>query len=308
MAIEEVSREKPAENLEKIEERTRPVRPGEIKPTLVRSKVERLPPRLRLVSEADAQTLRQLKGENSFERPAEKAPPLSRARGVEFRGTEFRGTEARAEPNRQWQPPAGVPRGLKGFFVNLGGGLVGLLERVGLKFKVSPYFLSLSDRLARSSRPESEEDFAKWMDEGVTAAVSLTGETDKFTERAAAHGFAAKRFAITDNTARRDILSTQATQDAVMDQYIRDIADFIRANKKTVIHCQAGIGRTGMVIACLQIMMHGMSEKDAIAEALEVARTYSKVKRVVMVPAQVEFIHRFAQRFSAGQIPGYPPP
>ena len=212
-------------------------------------------------------------------------------------------------PQRALQPRdlAGVPSGLAGKIVNFGGATVGVLELAGLTFHVSPYYLDVTPEIARSSRPETAETYRKWKEEnGATAVLNLCAEKDFDSAAARAMGLHTKQVKIIDNTSRERIFSSRATQNAVLDHEMKDILEFVRREKKTVIHCEAGIGRTGMVVACLQMALYGKGVNEAIAEAVRVSTRYNRVKRVVMVPAQIDYIRHFAEELKAGRIEGYP--
>lgn len=200
----------------------------------------------------------------------------------------------------------GIPTGISAKLVNFGGAAVGVLELAGLVFPVTPYYLDVTPEIARSSRPETVATYQTWKDRGATAVLNLTAERDFDSAAAEAIGLHTKRVPIIDNTARERIFSTRTTQNAVLDREMKGIIDFVRNEKKTVIHCEAGIGRTGMIVACLQMALYGKTVDEAIGEAVRVASTYNQVKRVVMVPAQIAYIRHFAEELRAGRIEGYP--
>lgn len=63
------------------------------------------------------------------------------------------------------------------------------------------------------------------------------------------------------------------------------------------VHCRAGIGRTGTMIAAYRMAVGRRSLDDALAEAKELG---------LADPQQIDFLRDFAAKLAAGQIPGYP--
>lgn len=51
-----------------------------------------------------------------------------------------------------------------------------------------------------------------------------------------------------------------------LDRWIKDIDESLKKGEKILIHCKAGIGRTGLIAACIYKRIHGCSGDEAIRE------------------------------------------
>jgi len=58
----------------------------------------------------------------------------------------------------------------------------------------------------------------------------------------------------------------------VLDTVLSFVGDAIRAKEKTVIHCSAGCGRTGFILAACLVGLRGMSNAEAIATVATAGR------------------------------------
>ena len=110
-----------------------------------------------------------------------------------------------------------------------------------------------------------EADLALLASEGATDLITLAGEAeraklgvDALPEAARAAGLSWREFPITDRTA--PTAGRQAEFDSLLDELLTDLA----AGHRITIHCQAGLGRTGLLAASL-LVRSGTSPDDAIA-------------------------------------------
>ena len=68
---------------------------------------------------------------------------------------------------------------------------------------------------------------------------------------------------------------------------------------RTYLHCEAGIGRTGVMTACYRMAVMGWSPQDAQLEAVNFG---------CAAPDQLGFIQKFGRKLQQGDpgLPGYP--
>lgn len=77
---------------------------------------------------------------------------------------------------------------------------------------------------------------------------------------------------------------------AEVTQSIEKIVGELRAGKRVVVHCNAGLGRTGVVLACILCRISGMSGNDAISYI----KSYLSLK---MTDEQVRFVRKWTEAF-----------
>jgi protein-tyrosine phosphatase len=64
----------------------------------------------------------------------------------------------------------------------------------------------------------------------------------------------------------------------------------LRRGENVVVHCRAGLGRSGTVAACVLVALDEHSAQEAVAAVRRVR------KRALQTPGQVEFVRRFERR------------
>jgi protein-tyrosine phosphatase len=131
-------------------------------------------------------------------------------------------------------------------------------------------------KLALASRPRGgdwlEDEIASWRREGVNSVVSLlTPEEEEDlglideAHQAKANGLKFVSFPIPD----REVPSSDTKMSAVLEKLDADLS----SGRNIAVHCRQGVGRTGLVAACL-LIMKGMSP-DAAVKSLTAARGVS---------------------------------
>ena len=146
-------------------------------------------------------------------------------------------------------------------------------------------------RLALSARPRGgdwlDDDIANWKHSGIDAILSLLTpeeerDLDLEDEAAAAkkHSVDFSSFPIPDRQVPRSESSLR--------QLVESVNSKLRAGGNVLVHCRQGVGRTGLVAACL-LIKNGMSPGAAV-ETLSTARGVP----VPETSEQRDWIERFA--------------
>mgnify|MGYP003393695704 CR=1 FL=1 len=140
----------------------------------------------------------------------------------------------------------------------------------------------LPGRLAGMGKPgllgNIDEDLTAIATAGITHLVSLT--KDLFSaEKLLSYGITGRHFPITD-------MSVPAIGPTA--SLCRDIKRQMGNGEGVALHCHAGLGRTGTILACILVWI-GRSPDDAIKEIRAIGKGYIQNK------AQHDFVHRFAE-------------
>lgn len=150
-------------------------------------------------------------------------------------------------------------------------------------------------KLALEARPRGgdwlPDEVAKWKHAGVGAVLSLlTADEERDlnlrdeSKEVRARGLDFLSFPIADRQV--------PTSETRLGETLERLHRFLSAGKNVVVHCRQGVGRTGLVAACL-LVKNGMSPGAAV-EAVTAARGVATPE----TPEQRDWIERYAPVFT----------
>jgi protein tyrosine phosphatase (PTP) superfamily phosphohydrolase (DUF442 family) len=117
---------------------------------------------------------------------------------------------------------------------------------------------AVDDRVWRGGAP-SAEGYQSLLDNGVTTIVDLRSATsDSELEAVRSLGFSVVHLPVNDG---------EAPAEGVIERLLSVVAE---SPGKVFIHCQAGVGRTGSVVAAYAVRTGAMSGAGAMYEALSI--------------------------------------
>jgi protein-tyrosine phosphatase len=158
-------------------------------------------------------------------------------------------------------------------------------------YPVTPYTYRVSEKVARGHRPDAAKLADLAGQRGYRATVNLCaeddgGDTPEIAEAGLSSVLRTKHVLVTD------------MESPTIAQLI-EILDLLSGPdaEATYVHCEAGKGRTGVVIACYRMAVMGWGIDDAVTEAVNFG---------CCIPAQQAFIREFGELLLAEGVGRYP--
>jgi protein-tyrosine phosphatase len=191
------------------------------------------------------------------------------------------------------QPGIGLRRRLEEELETFGLDGYGTLEECRLlhflsRYPVTAYTYPVSLRVSRGQRPNGAK-LAALADGQVRATINLCAEmADGDAPAILAAGLSGRL--------RTTHIPVTDMESPTLDQLL-SILDLLAGpgDEQTYVHCEAGKGRTGVVIACYRLAVTGWGVADALTEAVNFG---------CVVPGQVASIRAFADLLAAGPAAG----
>ncbi len=141
----------------------------------------------------------------------------------------------------------------------------------------------LPGKLAGMGKPglmgDMDEDLTAIATVGISHLVTLTKERFPPWDKLRPYGISGRHFPITDMGV--PAIGTTAS-------LCRDIKRQMNDGNGVALHCHAGLGRTGTILACVLVWL-GQPPEDAIKEVRAIGKGYIQNK------AQLDFVYRFSE-------------
>jgi protein-tyrosine phosphatase len=195
------------------------------------------------------------------------------------------------------QPGLSLRKRVEDALETLAAGAYGVFEQAALlrflaRYPVTPYTYQVSPRLARGQRPDAAKLSRLFRLGGYRATVNLCAEM------AGGDGPAIAAAGLTGVLRTCHVPVTDMEPPTVTQ--LTGLLDLLSgpAGEPTYLHCEAGKGRTGVVVACYRMAVAGWSPADALTEAVHFG---------CFLPGQQAFIREYGDLLRSAAAPGgYP--
>ena len=150
-------------------------------------------------------------------------------------------------------------------------------------------------KLALSARPRGgdwlEDELLHWKQDGVDTVVSLLEPAEAVDLDLAKEGSLTRRHDLAFQSIPIGDRQVPLSRREFISQ-VEQLERELERGRNVVLHCRQGIGRTGLVAACL-LILHGVSASDAVILLSE-----ARGIRVPETPEQRSWLDSFADSFA----------
>jgi hypothetical protein len=164
------------------------------------------------------------------------------------------------------------------------------------QYPVTEYTYDVSPMLSRGDRPDAGK-IAQLYDQGYRATINLCAETP-FGD--ALYMAQAKRIGMMETYHIPVIDASPPTLDQMLN-LLSHLDELQRRGVRTYLHCEAGKGRTGVMVACIRMANMGWSVIQAVAEAKNFG-LWTPVQEAFIVDVGVQLIANYDARANGQEL------
>ncbi|HLI45687.1 MAG TPA: dual specificity protein phosphatase family protein [Geobacterales bacterium] len=148
----------------------------------------------------------------------------------------------------------------------------------------------IKNQLAASSMPHDEEDIKRISKEKVNAILCLAQESELPFKDIKTYELLLAKYGI--ELKHKPIIDFSAPNLIDLNECLEWIDQQLRNGKKVMVHCRAGLGRTGTVVSCYLVKKLALSAEEAINFVRRIrpgsVETYSQILAVKLYEKYVK--------------------